>query len=94
MSDTKISDSDFLDAAERGDSDAIEAALGAGTKADTADAYGNTALMKAAARGQRDVVRRLIEAGANADHKNKFGLGPRNWAAWAQNDKQIRALLG
>jgi len=51
-------------------------------------------LMMAAARGQRDVCRTLVEAGANTNHKNKYGLGPRNWAEWAEDGKPIRKLLG
>ena len=93
MTDT-LSGDEFLAAAARGDSDAIKAALAAGADADTHDAYGNTALMMAAARGQREVCRALIEAGANPAHKNKYGLGPRNWADWAEDGAPIRAMLG
>lgn len=89
-----LSGDDFLAAAARGDADAIKAALGAGTDADTHDAYGNTALMMAAARGQRDVCRALVDAGANTNHKNKYGLGPRNWAEWAEDGAPIRGVLG
>ncbi len=94
MTDTKITDQDFLDAAARGDVAMVQAGLKAGLSADTADAYGNTALMMASARGQRDVVQTLIDAGADAGHKNQYGLGPRQWAEWAENQGPIRQLLG
>lgn len=94
MTDTKITDEDFLAAAARGDVDLVKAGLAAGLSADTADAYGNTALMVASARGQRDVVQALIDAGASTDHKNKFGIGPRQWVEWAENQGPIRQLLG
>ena len=94
MTDTKITAEDVLAAAARGDVETVQAGLKAGLSADSADAYGNTALMMASARGQRDVVQALIDAGANAGHKNKYGLGPRQWAEWAENQGPIRQLLG
>ena len=94
MTDTNITDEDFLAAAQRGDLAAVQAGLAAGLSADSADVYGNTALMMASARGQRDVVKALIDAGASAEHKNKFGLGPRQWVEWAENQGPIRQLLG
>lgn len=84
----------FLEAAAKGDGDAVRAGLAGGLNADTADAYGNTALMMAAARGQQDVCKALLDAGADVEHKNKYGLGPRNWADWAENIGPIRTLLG
>ncbi len=94
MTDTKITDEDFLAAAARGDVAMVHVGLKAGLSADSADAYGNTALMMASARGQRDVVQALIDAGANTGHKNQYGLGPRQWAAWAEDQGPIRQLLG
>jgi ankyrin repeat protein len=89
----KMSEQDFLDAAARGDADAVRAALQQGLNVDTADQYGNTALMMACARTQKETCKILLEAGASPDHKNKYGLGPRNWASWAENDNTIRNLL-
>ncbi len=89
-----MTDQEFLDAAARGDTAAVQAALDAGQKADTTDAYGNTALMMACARAQRDVCKALLAAGANPEHKNQFGLGPRQWIDWAENDSAIRNLIG
>lgn len=89
-----LSGDDFLAAAARGDTDAVKAAIGAGTDTDTQDAYGNSALMMACARGQRDVCRVLIESGADINHKNKYGLGPKNWIEWAEDGKPIRSMLG
>lgn len=94
MTTTKISEQAFLDAAASGDADALRAGLEQGLKADTADQYGNTALMMACARAQKEACTVLLKAGASPDHKNKFGLGPRNWISWAENDSTIRLLLG
>jgi len=91
---TKMSDRDFLDAAARGDASAVQAGLDQGLKADTADAYGNTALMMACARGQIEVCTILVGAGADPEHKNKYGLGPRNWVSWADHDSAILNILG
>lgn len=88
-----MTDEEFLAAAARGDTTTVKAALDDGVSADTQDAYGNTALMMACARGQRDVCRALLEAGANPGHKNKYGMGPRNWADWAEEGAPIRAML-
>jgi len=88
-----MTDQEFLDAAARGDSEAVQTALDGGQKADTADEHGNTALMMACARSQRDVCKALLAAGANTNHKNTFGLGPANWVDWADNDSTVRNLL-
>ncbi len=91
---TKMTERDFMEAAARGDAAAVQAGLDQGLKVDTADEYGNTALMMACARAQTVVCKLLLEAGASTDHKNRFGLGPRNWVSWASNDSTIRNLLG
>ena len=90
----KMTEQEFMEAAAKGDADAVKAGLEQGLDVDTADAYGNTALMMACARAQTDVCKILLEAGARPDHKNKYGLGPRNWVSWAESDSAIRALLG
>ncbi|WNJ99171.1 ankyrin repeat domain-containing protein [Thalassospiraceae bacterium LMO-JJ14] len=90
----KMTEQEFMDAAARGDDEAVRAGLEQGLKADTTDQYGNTALMMACARAQSGVCKTLLEAGASADHKNKYGLGPRNWISWAENDSTIRNMLG
>jgi ankyrin repeat protein len=94
MATTKMTEQEFMDAAANGDADAVTAGLEQGLRPDITDRYGNTALMMACARAQSEVCRILLEAGASPEHKNRFGLGPRNWASWAENDARIRALLG
>lgn len=93
MADAGITGSEFLKAAGRGDLALVQRALDGGMAADTADNHGNTALMIACARGRREVARALLSAGADAGHKNHFGLGPRQWAAWAHNSDEIASLL-
>ena len=90
----KMTEQEFMDAASNGDAEAVRAGLEQGLNPDVADQYGNTALMMACARAQSGVCKTLLEAGARADHKNKYGLGPRNWISWAENDSTIRNLLG
>ncbi len=94
MTTSTLTSEEFLAAAAKGDVDTVREALGAGIAADTTDAYGNSALMMAAARGQRDVCRALVDAGASVEHTNKYGMGPRNWVDWAENDAEIRNILG
>ncbi len=93
MGDTKITGSDFLKAAAKGDLATVQQALADGMAADTADSHGNSALMMACARGQREVARTLLTAGADAGHKNRYGLGPRQWATWAHNRDELVSLL-
>jgi len=93
MADAKITGSEFLKAAAKGDLAAVQRALSDGMAADTADNHGNSALMIACARGRREVARALLGAGADAGHKNQYGLGPRQWAAWAHNRDEIVSLL-
>lgn len=94
MANVKVTDEDFLAAAAAGDAGLVESALADGTDADTADAHGNTALMMACARGQAEICKLLLNAGAKAGHQNKFGLGPRQWLSWAENDNKICNMLG
>ena len=94
MATTKMTEQEFMDAAANGDADAVTAGLEQGLEPDITDPHGNTALMMACARAQAEVCRVLLEAGASPEHKSRFGLGPRNWVSWAENDARIRALLG
>lgn len=63
----------LLDAAEAGDSAALEGVLASGADADAADPFGRTALMLAAAGGHDDVIRSLLAAGADVHARSQTG---------------------
>jgi ankyrin repeat protein len=68
----------FLDAAERGDSETVNALLAGGVDVNTPDRRSlpknRTALMHAAKGGHLDIVETLLTAGARVDEKDK-GIG-------------------
>jgi uncharacterized protein len=83
----------LMRAAQKGSARALEALLARGARADATDEAGNTALMYAAARGQRACAEKLLAAGASKTHRNKFGLGPLDWAVWPSDGRDIRDLV-
>lgn len=83
----------LMRAAQKGSAQALETLLARGAAADATDEAGNTALMYAAARGQRACAERLLAAGASKGHRNKFGLGPADWAVWPGDGRDIRDLV-
>lgn len=84
----------LMRAAQKGSTRAVETLLARGAAADATDEAGNTALMYAAARGQRACAEKLLAAGASKAHRNKFGLGPVDWAVWPADGRAIQDLLG
>jgi ankyrin repeat protein len=80
-------------AAGKGDLEAVNLLLSHGAEVHRMSEAGNSALMAAAARGRVEMVERLLEAGADPKHKNKWGLGADDWAVWAGNAAELRALL-
>jgi uncharacterized protein len=83
----------LMRAAQKGAAQALETLLARGAAADATDEAGNTALMYAAARGQRACAERLLAAGASKAHRNKFGLGPAEWAVWPGAGRDLRDLV-
>ncbi|MEM8599832.1 MAG: tetratricopeptide repeat protein, partial [Bacteroidota bacterium] len=65
-------DAAVLDAAERGDTAALAAALAAGGATTATDANGGSALLRAAFGGHLDVARVLVNGGAVADEPRGF----------------------
>ncbi|MCA3268178.1 MAG: ankyrin repeat domain-containing protein [Azospirillum sp.] len=83
----------LMRAAQKGSARALEALLARGASADATDDAGNTALMYAAARGRRACAEKLLAAGASVSHRNKFGLGPVDWAVWPADGDDVRDLV-
>lgn len=72
---------DLLAAAERGDADAVRAALQANKAlVDAKNRFGRTPLMEAARKGHLAVVDVLVAAGADLDVRNKFNQTAADWA--------------
>ena len=72
---------DLLAAAERGDAEAVIAALKAKpSDKDAKNRFGRTALMEAARKGHLAAVEALIAAGAARDIQNKMGQTAADWA--------------
>jgi ankyrin repeat protein len=72
---TKVMDriSNFLAAAESGDTSKIAESLNQGTEIDVTDEHGQTALMLAAYEGHVDTVKLLLQHGASHGLQNRFG---------------------
>lgn len=77
----------------QGDRDIVGLLLDHGARVDAATAQGNTPLMLAAARGDRNMAIQLLEAGADTGARNRWELGPEDWAVWPANAPEMRALL-
>ncbi len=71
-------DQNLLDAIQRQDPDAVEAALAAGADRDAYDADGWTPLIHAARFGTAEIFERLIRLGADPARPDQRG-----WSAWA-----------
>lgn len=80
-------------AAGRGDDRLVALLLSAGAEVDRSCDAGNTPLMAACAKGSAAVVARLLDAGADPGHGNKWAIGPRDWAKWADASEEILSLL-
>lgn len=80
-------------AAGRGDLEVVRLLLAGGGDANLASAVGNTPLMIAAARGRKEAVQALLEAGADPSASNDWGLTAADWAKWAPDSADMRALV-
>jgi ankyrin repeat protein len=80
-------------AAARGGLEAVRVLLKHGADPELKSAAGNTALMIAAACGHGEIARVLLDAGADPNVKNKWDVRAMDWAQWAKDPNQMRALL-
>ncbi len=92
-SDQNTPASSFIQAATRGDLDAVNAALKAGIDVNATVKYGWTALHASAERSHVNVLKRLIEAGANVDAKEYLDVTPLHWAAVRGPREAVKALI-
>jgi prolyl oligopeptidase len=87
-------DEALLDAARRGDVEAVRLALDQGAPVNTANSHGSTALLLAADKGQDAVARLLVERGADLDaHDRFFGQTPLGAALGAGRLDLARFLI-
>ena len=80
-------------AAGRGDLQALRLLLDRGGDPNRGSQVGNTPLMVAAARGRLEAARALLAAGADPAADNDWGLKAADWAQWARDPAEMRALL-
>lgn len=84
----------LIKAADKGDSEVVEALLDTGTDINARDEQNQTALHKAASRGHTLMVKLLLERGADVNAKNLFGQTPLLAPLYRGSLDAVRALLG
>ena len=80
-------------AAGTGDLEALHLLLEHGGNPNLASKVGNTPLMIAAARGRLEAARILLDAGADPAAANDWGHTAFDWAQWAKEPAEMRALF-
>ena len=84
----------LIEAANKGDSEVVEALLDSGADINARDEQNQTALHQAANRGHTLVVKLLLERGADVNAKNLFGQTPLLAPVYRGSLDIVRALLG
>jgi ankyrin repeat protein len=88
----EFSESDFINAVQQGDAEAVKLFLDAGMSPD-AEENGRTALIEAARRGHSDLALILIDAGADVNAKDTYGVSSLMFAAITGSGEVIVKLL-
>lgn len=83
----------LMQAALRGDADAVRSLVARGESVDARDRAGNTALGLAAASGDLATVRVLLNDRADVNARNEHGVTPLEYAVNAGNVAVVQALL-
>ncbi|MFF9817225.1 ankyrin repeat domain-containing protein [Streptomyces sp. NPDC014006] len=83
----------LLDAAERGDADAVRAALARGARLETRDEAGRTPLLRAALADRVETARVLVAAGADVDAQDDRQDSPWLVTGVTGSVAMMRALL-
>jgi len=86
-------DESFLDAAKRGDRDALRTALARRVDVNAPEADGTTALHWAVRADDAESVAMLLGAGANANAANRYGITPLWLASTNGNAAVIESLI-
>jgi ankyrin repeat protein len=84
---------DLIEAARKGNVDALRAALARGASATAADADGTTPLHWAAYGNHVEIVRSLIQAGVDPAAANRYGVRPLSLACLTGNATLVGLLL-
>lgn len=81
VADVRVEERSLVDAAERGDSAAVESLLSDASNPNAHERGDVSALIRAAEGGNLSIVRSLVRAGANVDYEDDAGDTPLNCAA-------------
>ena len=84
----------LINAANKGDSEVVEALLDSGADINARDEQNQTALHQAASRGHTPIVKLLLERGADVNAKNLFGQTPLLGPVYRGSLDIVGALLG
>lgn len=84
----------LINAANKGDSNVVEALLDSGADINARDEQNQTALHQAASKGHTPIVKLLLERGADVNAKNLFGQTPWLAPVYRGSLDTVRALLG
>lgn len=88
----EFSESDFINAVQEGNAEAVKLFLDAGMSPD-AEEDGRTALIEAARRGHSDLALTLIDAGADVNAKDSYGVSALMFATITGSEEVITKLL-
>ena len=83
----------LMDAAQKGDMNAVKGQLGKGAPIDELGPYNTTALREAVDNGQLEIARYLIDKGANVNAQDTFGETPLLSAALKSHIEIARLLI-
>jgi ankyrin repeat protein len=85
-------------AAERGQTEMVEAMIKAGANVNAKDRYNRTPLHNAVLQNRRGVIRALVDAGADVSARDSNGIRPisdiQGWNTTPADRDEIRSMLG
>ena len=94
MGQAEDSESQLINAANRGDVATVLQLVGVGVNVNAKDSTGVTALTQAAWGGHSEIVRILLVSGADPDAKDdRADMTPLMWAVWKGYAETVETLL-